>query len=197
LSEALPTGPVRGRPRSAAADAAILDAALEEYAERGFDGLSVDAVAARAGVGKATIYRRYGSKVELVRDAMYLSAEQKAAPDTGSVRGDLQVLLHHLDLLVHDPTLGAGLRHMVADGVANPELGAVHDVFVQHRRAGTKRVLQQAIDRGELRPDTDLELATDLLTGPVFLRHLMTHMPVDAAFLTGVLEDFLRAYSAE
>lgn len=194
MGEPVPAGPPRGRPRSTVVDAAILDAALEEYAQRGFDGLSVDAVAARAGVGKATIYRRYGSKLELVRDAMYLSSEQKPTPDTGSLRGDLKALLQHLDQLVHDPTLGAGLRHMVADAIGNPELGAVHDDFIQHRRAGSKLVLQRAIDRGELRPDTDLELATDLLTGPVFLRHLMTHMPVDEAFLAGVLEDFLRAY---
>lgn len=185
----------RGRPRSAAVDAAILDAALEEYAEHGFDGMTVDGVALRAGVGKAAIYRRYPSKLELVREAMYLSSEQKSTPDTGTLRGDLEALLRHLDQLVHDPTLGAGLRHMVADGVANPELGAVHDEFIQHRRGGSKLVLQRAIERHELRADTDLELATDLLTGPVFLRHLMTHMPIDRAFLSGVLEDFLRTYA--
>ena len=81
---------------------------------------------------------------------------------------------------------------MAADAPANPELASVHDAFVQDRRAGTKLVLQRGIDRGELRPDLDLELACDLLTGPVFLRHLMSHMPVDLPYLEQLRTEFLR-----
>ena len=183
-----------GRPRSADVDVAILRATLEEYGEHGFGVMSVEGVAARAGVGKATIYRRYGSKLDLVRDAMYWSAQFKPTPDTGTLVGDLDGILTNLDDLVHEPVLGPSLHHMTADGARHPELRALYDEFLQHRRAGTKTVLRRAIERGELQPGTDLELATDVLTGPVMLRHLSTHMPIDRAFLAGVRDAFLRLY---
>ena len=84
---------------------------------------------------------------------------------------------------------------MASDAVAAPDLGAVHEEFVRGRRAGTERVLQRAVDRGELRADADLEMANDLLTGPVFYRHLMTHMPVDRPFLDELAATFLRAFA--
>ena len=86
-----------GRPRSVDVDHAILEAALEEYGRHGLRGMSVDAVAARAGVSKATIYRRFESKLELVTAAMYQVAEErKPTPDTGSLAGDLRALVHNL-----------------------------------------------------------------------------------------------------
>ncbi len=185
-----------GRPRCAVRDIAILEATLEEYSEHGFRGMSIEGVAARAGVGKATIYRRYDSKLDLVSAAMYHSSEHKPTPDTGTLVGDLCGLLHNLDLLVHDPVLGPALRQVTADSGTEPALQAVHDEFLQHRRAGAKLVFARAIERGELRPDIDLEMATDVLTGPIMLRHLMTHMPIDRAFLDELLATFLRTYAA-
>lgn len=185
-----------GRPRSAEVDAAILRATLEEYAERGYDALTVDGVAGRAGVGKAAIYRRYGSKLELVIEMMHRRSEEQPYPDSGSVEGDVRQILEHLHDLVNDPLLGSSLRHMAADATAESELGEAHEAFVAGRRAGTRRVLQRWVDRGALRADADLELANDLLTGPVFYRHLMSHMPVDRAFLDALLEEFLRTFRA-
>lgn len=189
------TVPLRGRPRSAAVDASILDAALEEYAARGFDGMSVDGVAVRAGVGKAAIYRRYPSKLELVAAAMYSNSDRKPYPNTGSIEGDLRGILEHLHDLVNDRVTGASLRHMASDAISAPDLGAVHEEFVRGRRAGTKAVLQRAVDRGELRADADLEMANDLLTGPIFYRHLMSHMPVNGPFLDELVATFLRAFA--
>jgi AcrR family transcriptional regulator len=184
-----------GRPRSPECDQAILDAALEEYGAHGFDGMSVDAVAARAGVSKATIYRRFESKLELVTAAMYHVAEaRKPTPDTGSLLGDLDVLLHNLVELAQDKTLGCNVRMMVADGVRNPELGRVHEEFVRHRRTGLVTVFERAIARGELRADIDPQVAADVLTGPVFYRHLMSHMPMDDAYVQAIIDAFLRAY---
>jgi AcrR family transcriptional regulator len=185
-----------GRPRSAEADEAILEAALEEYAVRGYDRLTIDAVAARAGVSKATIYRRYESKLELVTAAMYRSGDHKPYPDTGSLGGDIRGILAHLDELVNDPVLGSCLRHMAADSITAADLGEVHNAFVAGRRTGTKGVLRRWVDRGELRADTDLDVAIDVLTGPVFYRHLMSHMPVGRAFLERIAETFLRAFAA-
>jgi AcrR family transcriptional regulator len=185
-----------GRPRSAEADEAILGAALEEYAVHGYDRLTTDAVAARAGVSKATIYRRYGSKLELVTAAMYRSGEHKPYPDTGSCDGDVRGILEHIDELVNDPVLGSCLRHMAADSIAAPDLGEVHTTFVAGRRASTREVLQRWVDRGALRADADLDLAVDLLTGPAFYRHLMSHMRVDAAYLDRLCAAFLRTFRA-
>ena len=119
------------------------------------------------------------------------------APDTGSLIGDVHALLEHLAELMHDPTLGRSIRMMVADGVANPELAAAHDEFVQFRRPGTKVVFERAIARGELRADTDVEVAADVLTAPLFYRHLVSHMPVDRAYARAVIDAFLRAYGTQ
>jgi AcrR family transcriptional regulator len=187
-----------GRPRSPECDQAIMDAALEEYGERGFDGMSVDAVAARAGVSKATIYRRFESKLELVTAAMYHVAEaRKPTPDTGSLLGDLDVVVHSLIELTQDKTLGCNVRMMVADGVRNPELGRVHEEFVRYRRSGLVSVFERAIGRGELRADLDPQVAADVLTGPIFYRHLMSHMPMDEEYVQAIIDAFLRAYGTD
>ena len=105
-----------GRPRSPVCDHSILDAALAEYAANGLDGMSVDAVAARAGVSKATIYRRYPSKAALVAAAACKAADEHAAmPDTGSVRGDLTIALQNLRGLLDDPVVGAAKRMLLVD----------------------------------------------------------------------------------
>ena len=186
-----------GRPRSVDVDRAIFEAALEEYGQHGFEVMSVDAVAARAGVSKATIYRRFESKLELVTAAMYQVAEErKPTPDTGSLAGDLRALVHNLIEMTQHQTFGCNARMMVADGLRNPELGKVHEEYVQYRRAGTLTVFERAIARGELRGDVDLQVAADVLTGPVFYRHLVSHMPIDDAYGEQVIAAFLRAYGA-
>jgi AcrR family transcriptional regulator len=185
-----------GRPRSVECDRAILLAALEEYAENGFDGMSVDAVAARAGVSKATIYRRFESKLELVTAAMYQSAEERFTdPDNGTLAADLRCVLESILELTKDPVLGRAKRMIVADGVRNPELGRVHEEFVQQRRVRIIDAFDRAIARGDMRPDIDKDVAADFVTGPVFYRHLVSHMPIDEAYITEVLDAFLRAYA--
>jgi AcrR family transcriptional regulator len=182
-----------GRPRRADLDDAILAATLVEYGAHGFDAMSVDGVAARAGVGKATVYRRWESKVALVAAALEFVGGRKPIPATGSLTGDVEAILHHLASLTHDPVHGASLRHIVGDGMRNPELRDVYAAFVQGRRTITKDLLQQAVDRGEMRADVDLDLAADLLAGPVFNRHLVTRMPIDDAFLLDLQASFVAA----
>jgi AcrR family transcriptional regulator len=184
-----------GRPRSAERDAAILDAALAEYGERGFDAMSVEAVAARAGASKATIYRRYASKLELVAAALEHASERRPLAGTGSLEGDVDLVLRHLVELTHDPVHGACLRHIVADGIRNPELGAVYAAFVRQRRATTQALLRAAVERGELRADVDLEVATDAIGGAIFYRHLITHLPIDEHLVAAVRAAFLAAFA--
>ena len=101
----------RGRPRSEQADRAILDAALELFADAGFDGLTVEGVAARAGVGKATIYRRYPCKVDLVMaSARFLTQVEAPQPDTGRVEDDLRATARGLVHLLTETAAGGAVR---------------------------------------------------------------------------------------
>ena len=184
-----------GRPRSTECDRAILDAALGEYAIRGLEGMSVDAVAARAGVSKATIYRRYPSKTELVVAAAFtLAIEAAPKPDTGSLRGDLTTALRNLRTLLDDPVLGAATRMLVVDAVQHEDLARMHTDFVRERRQGTFDAFRRAIDRGELQPDIDFEFAADAIGAPLFYRHLVLRDAVDDAYIERVVDSFLARY---
>jgi AcrR family transcriptional regulator len=184
-----------GRPRSVECDRAIQDATLYEYATRGLEGMSVDAVAARAGVSKATIYRRYPSKIELIVDAALVIADETAPKvDTGTLRGDLTNSLRNLQHLLDDPILGAVTRMLVVDAIQNEELARMHTEFVAHRRAATREQLRRAITRGELQPDIDLERAMDSLAGPIFYRHLVSRKPVDDEYIDAHVDDFIARY---
>jgi len=186
------------RPRSTEADTAILDAAIGEYARRGLEGMSVDTVAARAGVSKATIYRRYPSKVELiVAAADQMCEEQSIRPDTGTVRGDLLAQLGNLCRVLADPVLGAAKRMLIIDAIQNDNLARMHRELVEQRRALTLDVFRRGIDRGELRPDFDVEFAVDQLGGPIFYRHLLMHEIVDDAYIERLVDDFLARYGVE
>lgn len=185
-----------GRPRSAECDRAIVEAALAEYAERGFDGLSVDAVATRARVSKATIYRRYPSKGEMVIAAVYVIAEELAPKlDIGTLRDDLMAAGTKLGRLMNRPVLGRAIRQIVADAPRHPDLAAMHEEFVKTRRRGTFAALQRAIDRGEIRSDIDFEAAADLIVGPLFYRHMVSRMPIDDAYVELIVDAFLLAHA--
>jgi AcrR family transcriptional regulator len=184
-----------GRPRSAECDRVILDAALSEYATRGLDGMSVDAVAARAGVSKATIYRRYPSKIELVLAAACAMAEEAAPrPHTGTLRGDLTATLQNLRRMLTDPVLGAAKVKLLTDALQSDELAQTHRELVQRRREHTLDVLRDAIARGELRPDVDLDYATDTLGAPLFYRYVLMHEIIDDAYIERVVDDFVARY---
>jgi AcrR family transcriptional regulator len=186
---------MKGRPRSPECDRAILDAALVEYAQNGFDGLNVDVVAARAGVSKATIYRRYPSKVELVMAAAFtICDEATVEPDTGSLHGDITVALQNLRRLLEDPVFGAAKRMLIADALRNEELAEMHADLVRARRARHAAIFQRAMERGELRPDVDIEFLNDAMSSPLFYRVIIMHRPVDDAYIEEVVRSFMAAY---
>jgi AcrR family transcriptional regulator len=162
-----------GRPRSEEAHQAILDATLELLAEVGFSALTVEGVASRAGVGKATIYRRWTSKLPLVVEAFGgLPALEDA--DTGSVEGDLKTMLRsYLDLFYKTP-LGTVVPSLAGERAHNAELSRIFDPVMKGRRQPLVRVLQRAVARGELPQGLDLELAADLVVGPIAVRLFFT-----------------------
>lgn len=166
-----------GRPRDARADTAILDATLELAGSVGLAGLTMDAVAALAGVSKATIYRRWSSKESLVLDAWMACFTDESVPDTGSVKGDLVAMTRMTRDAVSTGTYSRVLPQMVAAARVNEELAAVYQQFVANRRRRTQTVLERAINRGELPAGLDLELVQDMLVGPLFYRALITGTP--------------------
>jgi AcrR family transcriptional regulator len=155
-----------GRPRSEEAHQAILDATLELLVEVGFSALTVEGVANRAGVGKATIYRRWPSKLPLVVEAFgQLPGFEEA--DTGSVAEDLKTMLRGYLQVFNSTPLATVLPSLAGERAHNPELSELFDPVSKQRRQPLLRALQRGVERGELPADLDLELAADLVVGPI------------------------------
>lgn len=185
-----------GRPRSPEADVAILGAAVEIFAEAGLEGLTVEGVAARAGVGKATIYRRYPCKVDLVvAAARCFTQADEAPPDTGSTRGDLRALVDALIAALTTTPLGRALPILVAARTRVPELDVAYAEIVADKRGRSAAVIRRSIERGDLRADVDPEIIVDCYVGPIFYRFLITHAPLDDEFASELVEATLRAFS--
>jgi AcrR family transcriptional regulator len=187
----------RGRPRSPIADNAIREAAVELFAERGFEGVSVEDVAARAGVSRATIYRRYPSKVDLIVEAGgCLASDDLAFPDTGDLGDDLRGLARSLIRAFKDSPVGRVMAVMVFERRRYPELDAGYRKFMSERKARTRRLLQRAVERGELPSDTDVGVMSSMLVGPIFHRLLITEEPMSEAFVDKLVEALLRGFGA-
>jgi AcrR family transcriptional regulator len=185
-----------GRPREERADKAILEVTLRVIAERGLAELRIDDVAERAHVGKATIYRRYRSKDELVAAAVTSLVSEISIPDTGSTENDLRELMRNA-VRVYRGSLEAGVMPGLVDAMSrDSELArAVREGFLKRRRAALAAVLERGVERGDLRPDLDVELALDVLGGPLFYRLLVTGGPIDNTLADGVAELILRGFS--
>lgn len=189
---------VMGRPREARADRAILGAALELMAEGGVPDLRMDAVAARAGVGKAAIYRRYRSKDQLAAAALAALVSDITVPDTGSTRADLLALMRDAVEVYSGPVAAGAMPSLVEAMSRNPELAeAVRDGFLAARRAALREVLDRGIGRGDLAPNLDAELALDVLAGPLFYRLLITRGPLDEQLAVGVVDLILRGFAPD
>lgn len=158
--------PSAGRPRSEEAHQAILDATLELLVEVGFSALTVEGVAQRAGVGKATIYRRWASKLPLVVEAFgQLPGFEEV--DTGNLARDLKEMLRSYIELFNSTPLAGVLPSLAGERAHNPELSELFDPVIKARRQPLVRAFERAARRGELPPDLDLELAADLVVGPI------------------------------
>ena len=167
-----------GRPRDPQADRAILQATIELLGEEGYEGLSIEAVASRAGVGKTTVYRRWPSKEPLVVDAIkrYKSPEDAPAPrDDESTREALSRVLGGFIKTVGHSESGRMMAGVVAEMARNPELAsAVRTGILEHRREIVFAIVERGIERGEVRPDVDAEVVADMLGGTVVMRVLLT-----------------------
>ena len=183
-----------GRPRSLEADEAILDSAIGLFIELGYDGLTVEGVAARAGVGKSTIYRRYPSKPDLIMAAAERMCAQKGpVADTGTLRGDLLATAQSYRRLLTSTDAGRAIPATVAAAARNVELSRAHREFIARRRATSASIVHRAIDRGEVPADVDVDLVVDLVSAPLFYRVLVSGDPVDDAYIERLVSTVLRA----
>lgn len=187
-------GPGRGRPRSAAADRAILRAATGLLAERGLAGMSMEEVAARAGVGKATVYRRWPSRGALALDAFMADfAAAQPLPDTGTLRGDLTAALRAWVRVVTGTPAGRILAGLIAAAQDDPALAAAWRARVLGPlRAQHRIMLRRAIERGEIPARTDVDVALDLVYGAAYHRLLQGHRPLTEGFVHRVVEVTVR-----
>jgi AcrR family transcriptional regulator len=164
--------------RGAAVRAAVLEATLAELVEHGIDGVTVAAVAGRAGVHETSVYRRWRTREDLIVDALLdRSAEQIPVPDTGSLRGDLIELARRVSGYLSLP-LGRALVRMTALTVEDESLARARAEFFASRVATMRVVVQRAIDRGELPADTDARLVLELLVAPLHVRTILTGQPL-------------------
>ena len=179
--------------KPARSEDAILRAALDLVAEHGVSGLTVDAVAARAGVGKATIYRHWGSRAKLVHAAIACMTEPPDDIDSGSVRTDVLHLLGELLEHLQDDETARILPSLVDAAARDPELAALRESHICEKRAAFRQVLQRAVDRGELVDDVDLSVVTDLFVGPLFYRELVARLPLRRRDVEAHVDLVLRA----
>ncbi|HPG29060.1 MAG: TetR/AcrR family transcriptional regulator [Spirochaetaceae bacterium] len=155
-----------GRPRSEEAHQAILDATLELLIEVGFSGLTVEGVAQRAGVGKATIYRRWPSKLPLIVEAFgELPGFEEV--DSGSLEVDLKETLKRYLEAFNATSLGAVFPSLAGERAHNPELSKLLEPVARSRREPFVRIFERARERGEIADDVDIGLAADLVVGPI------------------------------
>ena len=182
-----------GRPRSDEAHAAILAASIALIREVGYDAVTMEAIAARAGVGKATVYRRWAGKETLVAEALKGIVSRLPVPDTGSTADDLLMLTRGTLSLYHDPATLNLLTGLIA-AMARSEViaHAVRSGFVAARVDAMRQLLRRGMDRGDLRADTDVDLAVEVLAGPLLHRAVITAGPMDDAMARGIVDVVMR-----
>jgi TetR/AcrR family transcriptional regulator of autoinduction and epiphytic fitness len=176
-----PPSDIRTDPRVERSRMAVLTAAVEELAERGYGGLTIESVAARAGVAKSTIYRHWRDRVTLIADAFETFHEQMV-PDLGDLpcREAVTLLLGHVAEVLVDSTFSRCIPALIDGAQRDPRLREFHHRYSAERRQAIVDLIARGVARGEVRGDVDPQLATAALLGTLFYRLLMTGEPFEA-----------------
>ncbi|MDQ5810608.1 MAG: TetR/AcrR family transcriptional regulator [Actinomycetota bacterium] len=187
-----------GRPRSERARRAILQAANELLESEGFASVTVEAIAERAGVSKATVYRWWPNKAAVVMDGFLSTVSSEAPfPHTDSAQEDIRLHMRRLTKALGGK-MGRTVAALVAEGQADPELTeALHSRWLSVRRAEVKEILEQGMARGELRGGLDLEVAVDSLYGPIYYRLLVSHASLEEDFTDTLADHVFAGLSAQ
>jgi len=182
-----------GRPRDARADVAIVEATLAEVTERGFSAATVEGIATRAGVGKATIYRRWRGKEALLRFVASQVSDVCPVPDTGSLRDDLQTIFEPMAEAFGDTVVGSMLPELIAEAARNDDIRDLMRSLAEERRDPALEVLQRAVDRGELPASADPATLVDLIAGAIVYRKVVLGDSVTKAGIHRIIEQALGA----
>jgi AcrR family transcriptional regulator len=178
-----------GRPRSEKARKAVIRSTLALLKRTGFHELSIEAVAAHAGVGKATVYRWWANKGELVIHAFVSAVEKELRfPSAGPVLQSIHVQMRRWAVIFRSP-LGQIVATIIGAGQSEPEiLKAFRSHWVEPRRLEARKLLSLAMKNGEIRSDLDPDAVLDLLYGPLYIRLLLKHAPLNEEFVDTVFE---------
>jgi len=191
--------PRRGRPRSEKAHDAVLDAATDLLLERGLTAVTMDEVAAHAGVSKATIYRWWPTKESLALEALLdeWDTSPSSPRDTGSLRGDLLALIRPWTRRLRARPYGRVIAALITEAQTDPEFGTVYRArFVERRREPARALFRRAIERAEIPAETDVEIALDLIFGPIYHRLLHGHAPLTDRFVEAAVDSALAGFVA-
>jgi TetR/AcrR family transcriptional regulator, regulator of autoinduction and epiphytic fitness len=169
----------------------ILEAVLEELGAVGYGALTIEAVAARAGVGKSTIYRHWTGKLSLVEDAFRTLKAQVLVPESGTLRERVIGILQQVAGLVEESTYSACMPALIDAAERDPQVREFHCRFSSERRAVLVDVLKEAVASGELPPHVDAELLADALVGPIVLRRLMMYEVFDPKLVPALVDQLL------
>ena len=179
-------------PRVIQSRASILRAALDELGDAGFGAFTIESVAARAGVGKSTIYRHWHGKLGLVDDA-FRTLHQEMAPEleTGGPRERLERILRHVAKIAAEPPFSACLPALIDGAERDPNLRRFHYHFQAQAREPLIKLIAEGVNRGEFPTRVEPELATFALLGAIFFRRLMTSTPLEQARVSELIDTVL------
>ena len=197
MEESSPRRPHTGRRRNDAARDAILDAAFRLLSGPGTDAMTIDAIAAEAGVGRQTIYRWWPSKGAVVADALARHAQQIVpGRDTGSFSGDLEAFLIDSFAGLQDAGLANRLRQIVAAAQQDEHVALVLADFTAVRRAALRTLLEHGRAAGKLSPDADVDMLVDMAYGVLYYRLLVGHAPLDQDAARSLATELTRSGTA-
>jgi AcrR family transcriptional regulator len=186
-----------GRPRSERAHRAILQAANDLLESEQFAAVTVEAIAERAGVSKATVYRWWPNRAAVVMDGfLSIVSSQVPFPHTGRAREDIRIHMRRL-AEAFSGKIGSTVAALIAEGQSDPELAeALRSRWLSVRREEARDILELGIERGELRDDIDPEVAVDVLYGPIYYRLLVGHAPLDNDFADALADHVFAGLAA-
>lgn len=187
-----------GRPRSEETKNAILTASYELLLENGFNDLTIEGIAERAGVSKATIYKWWPNKAAVVLDGFFAATESMLqVPDTGSVREDLFIQVNNLASFITSPK-GKVIAELIAQGQFDTNIAEEYrNRYFIPRRLISRHIIERGILRGDLKKDLDIELSIDMIFAPLFYRLLITGEMLDSEFVKSLISYALMGLSTE
>ncbi|MFC8380803.1 TetR/AcrR family transcriptional regulator [Nocardia sp. NPDC057272] len=184
-------------PRTVRSRDAALASARELLIEQGLAGLTHGAVAARSGISRATLYRLWPEPTDLVRATLTRHITLAQPEPTGDLRADLLTELTATHAMLHEPATEQGMRVMIERAAVDPRFAEVKEALYRSGTRAARTTLTEAVARGDLPADLDVDLALDQLHGPLFFRRLVANRTFDLDYVRDVLDDFLRTHSSK